>query len=76
MNDDEFLYRLMNPEDEFYMGIDDEEEECKLSPTKNKGEVISFCVADMDDTHRKLDYMIASLEKELEELKKKNISQR
>ena len=29
MDEDEFLYRLMSPEDEFYMGIDEEEGECR-----------------------------------------------
>ncbi len=71
MDEDEFLYRLMSPEDEFYMGIDEEEGDCRLEPTRERGEIVSFCAGDCEDANRKLDYMIASLEKELNELKKK-----
>ena len=61
MSNDYYLYRMMYPEDDFYMG--DEEEDLT-----DETEVVSFCVADHEDTCRKLDYVIECLEKELAEL--------
>ena len=62
MSDNDYLYRMMKPEDDFYMGDEEDED------TNDETDVVSFCVADHEDTCRKLDYVIECLEKELAEL--------
>ncbi len=70
MEDEEELYRLMNPDDGFYMG--DKEE--SFSEVKKKEliiENIEFYIDDLDETNQNLDELIDILEEELDALKKK-----